>query len=128
MVSLSFSVLKKFVSFKGWIGDVTKDYNNTFYVSGVFIIVSGIMILFLPLVGRLYKKRKMEKKRLKLQKRKRKVLNSKILNNPLYNSSNGDNSKHVVMVTIAEDEENRAQQIDVVEQENLVVGNNVERL
>ena len=61
------------------------------------------MILFLPLVEKLYKKHKIKKKRMKLEKRKRKVLNSKILNNPLYNST-PDNTK-TVMVTIAEDVE-----------------------
>ena len=66
------------------------------------------MILFLPLVERLYRKHKIQKKRLKLQKTKRKVLNSKILNNPLY-CSTADKSQ--VMITIQETIQEDAEQV-----------------
>lgn len=57
----------------GWIGDTTGNYNNTFYYSGFFVIVSGIILLFLPLTERLYKRSQLRKS-IQLKKRKMELI------------------------------------------------------
>lgn len=112
-----------FFYFKGWIADFT-NYNNTFFFSGAFIILSGIMLLFLPLVETVYKKHLIRKKRLKMQKRKNKILRFKLSTNNLNNSSNvatsnasNSNFKHnIIMSTINEIEEQQQQQPERPEQ------------
>lgn len=49
------------VSFIGSIYDYTNSYDLSFYVAGVFIILSGILLLVLPAMGK-YKKYKAVKK------------------------------------------------------------------
>ncbi|XP_055601952.1 uncharacterized protein LOC129750864 [Uranotaenia lowii] len=39
----------------GWISDITEDYNLAFYLAGVFIAISGALLLVLPAIGQ-YKK------------------------------------------------------------------------
>ncbi|XP_058452144.1 uncharacterized protein LOC131430898 isoform X2 [Malaya genurostris] len=39
----------------GWISDYTEDYNLSFYLAGLFISLSGLLLLILPAIGR-YKK------------------------------------------------------------------------
>lgn len=41
----------------GWIYDITGTYDLSFYLAGVFIVLSGLMLLILPILGR-YKKYK----------------------------------------------------------------------
>lgn len=49
------------ISFLGSIYDYTSSYDLSFYVAGVFIILSGILLLVLPAMGK-YKKYKAVKK------------------------------------------------------------------
>ncbi|XP_053694385.1 uncharacterized protein LOC128742165 [Sabethes cyaneus] len=39
----------------GWISDITENYNLSFYLAGLFIALSGLLLLVLPAIGR-YKK------------------------------------------------------------------------
>ncbi|XP_055634736.1 uncharacterized protein LOC129774801 [Toxorhynchites rutilus septentrionalis] len=39
----------------GWISDITENYNLSFYLAGIFIALSGLLLLVLPAIGK-YKK------------------------------------------------------------------------
>lgn len=41
----------------GWIGDITESYALSFYLAGFFIVISGLILLILPAIGK-YKKYK----------------------------------------------------------------------
>lgn len=43
------------VSFSGWLYDITGTYNLSFYLAGLFIALSGALLLVMPLIG-LYRK------------------------------------------------------------------------
>ena len=59
--------------FQGWIGEITA-YSNTFYVAGAFVVISGALLLFVPLVDAYYKRFKEKKRRLYFQKKRQKRL------------------------------------------------------
>lgn len=46
----------------GWITDLTGDYTLSFYLSGAFISVSGVMMMLLPVRGRIRKYRKFRRR------------------------------------------------------------------
>lgn len=45
----------KTVSFSGWLYDITGTYDLSFYLAGLFIALSGALLLVMPLIG-LYRK------------------------------------------------------------------------
>lgn len=46
----------------GWIRDLTGDYTLAFYLSGLFISISGLIMMFLPMRGRIRKYRKFRRR------------------------------------------------------------------
>lgn len=42
----------------GWITDLTGNYDLAFYLAGAFIVVSGVLMMFLPVRGKIKKYRK----------------------------------------------------------------------
>ena len=48
------------VPFEGAVYDVTKEYDNSFYMMGVCILVSGLMLFPIPCIQRLQNKKDAE--------------------------------------------------------------------
>lgn len=46
----------------GWIRDMTGNYTLAFYLSGLFIAISGLIMMFLPVRGRFRKYRKFRRR------------------------------------------------------------------
>lgn len=38
--------------FSGWLCDQTNDYNLSFYLAGLFIVLSGVLLIIVPLMNR----------------------------------------------------------------------------
>lgn len=46
----SFQTLRTVFSFLGWIGDITGTYDLSFYFAGLFIALSGAVLVVIPMV------------------------------------------------------------------------------
>lgn len=61
-------IYKRVLLVPGWMYDITGSYDLPFYLSGVFIALSGALLVVLPLVEKIQDMRKasLEKSKLKL--------------------------------------------------------------